>query len=266
MGYNVSLEIFEGPLDLLLHLIRKNELDIYDIPVSVITEEYLEYLDVIRTLNLNVAGEFLLMASTLVHIKSKTLLPVHEGEEEEDEGEDPRDELVRRLLEYQRFKEAAEELGERRLLGRDVFTRGDDFTFDDPAAGAGEDALVNLSIFDLMDALGDVIKNIPKDYTIDIDSEKFRVVDKINQILETLDEKKSTTLTGLFPLGGSKAEVIVTFLAVLELCKLVMIRIHQTDDGIIRVYLPPERQEGADTTKEVIRDFDEYGPTAETDD
>lgn len=244
-AYSVKLDMFEGPLDLLLHLIRKNEVDIYDIPISTITEQYLEYIEVLKTLNLSVAGEFILMASTLVHIKSKMLLPLPEEPDEEDEGIDPRDELVYRLLEYQRYKEASGELSERKILGRDVFARGDDLPVDDMSDIEG--ALVELSIFDLIEALQQVIKSIPKDYTIDLEHEQFRVADKINFIMETLTERGSETFTALFPLGGTKGEVIVTFLAILELCKLLMIRVHQTEDKIIRVYLPPSATAADDT-------------------
>ncbi len=124
MSYEIKLDIFEGPLDLLLYLIRKNEIDIYNIPIALITEQYLEYLDLMRSLNLDLAGEYLVLAATLIHIKSRMLLPPVEGDDEAEEGEDPRAELVQQLLEYQAFKEAALNLEERPLLERDVFTRG----------------------------------------------------------------------------------------------------------------------------------------------
>lgn len=236
--YNVKLDIFEGPLDLLLHLIRKNEVDIYDIPMQVIVEQYLEYIELLNTLNLNVAGEFLLMASTLVHIKSKMLLPTpDDGTEDEEEIEDPREELIRKLLEYQRYKAAAEELSERLMLGRDVFSRGGRVDVEPEPDETG--GFVDLTIFDLMEALQEVLKNVPTDYSIDFSTEKFTVVDRINMVMETLEEKKSILFAELFPAGASKGEIIVTFLAILELGKLLMIKVHQTDDGIIRVYLPP---------------------------
>src|SRR4030067_2178812 len=123
--YNIKFAICEGPLDPLLHLIKRNEVDIYDIPVAVITEQYLEYIDIMKEMNLEFAGEFLVMAATLVHIKSKMLLPVdEEAVPYEEEGIDPREELVRKLLEYQRYREAAKELSDRNLLGRDGFGRG----------------------------------------------------------------------------------------------------------------------------------------------
>ena len=240
MAYKIKTDIFEGPLDLLLHLIRKNEVDIYDIPISSITEEYMQYLEMLKALDLNVAGEFILMASTLVHIKSKMLLPIEEEEEEADDY-DPRDELVERLLEYQRFKEAAGELDSRNLLGRDVFTRGQPYTLDVQEEDVST-ALVNISVFDLMEAFQEVLNNIPKDYTVDISIEQFKIVDKINLIMETLEEKGSVTFASLFPTGGSKGELIVTFLAILELCRLLLIRINQPEEGAIRLYLPPAQQ------------------------
>jgi len=123
MGYEIKLDIFEGPLDLLLYLIKKNEIDIYNIPIALITEQYLEYLDIMKSLNLDLAGEYLLLASTLIHIKSKMLLPAQDDDQEEDEP-DPRAELVQQLLEYQQFKEAASQLESRPLLNRDVFQKG----------------------------------------------------------------------------------------------------------------------------------------------
>jgi segregation and condensation protein A len=237
MAYKIKTDIFEGPLDLLLHLIRKNEVDIYDIPISKITEQYMEYLDILKALDLNVAGEFILMASTLTHIKSKMLLPVEEEEEEADDY-DPRDELVERLLEYQRFKEAAGELDSRNVLGRDVFTRGQPYTIDFTPEDANA-ALVDLSIFDLMEAFQQVLDSIPKDYTVDFSTEQFKIVDKINLIMETLEAKGSVVFASLFPAGANKGELIATFLAILELCKMLLIRVNQADDGIIRLYMPP---------------------------
>lgn len=237
---DVKLDIFEGPLDLLLHLIRKNKVDIYDIPIYFITEKYLEYIDMMKTMNLDLAGEFILMAATLIHIKSRMLLPIpEEGVLEEEEGVDPRSELVRRLLEYERYRLAAEELNGRILLGRDVFARG--MTL--PLEGISEDseiALTDLSIFDLMEAFGEIIKKLPKPYQIDLTVDRFRVTDKMNHLLEALSMERSITFSDLFPETSTRGEVIVTFLAVLELCKLLMIKVNQTEDGVIRIYRPQE--------------------------
>jgi segregation and condensation protein A len=239
--YNIKLDIFEGPLDLLLHLIKRNEVDIYDIPVAVITEQYLEYIDIMKEMNLEFAGEFLVMAATLVHIKSKMLLPVdEEAPPEEDEGIDPREELVKRLLEYQRYREAAKELSDRTMLGRDVFLRGGDIPLEELEEGAG---FVNVSVFDLMEAIKAVIARAPKERKFELTSERFKIADKINFIMELLTAEKSSTFTGLFPDGATRGEIVVTFLAVLELAKLLMIKIHQTDDGVIRVYVSDEKRD-----------------------
>ena len=239
--YNIKLDIFEGPLDLLLHLIKRNEVDIYDIPVAVITEQYLEYIDIMKEMNLEFAGEFLVMAATLVHIKSKMLLPVdEEAVPEEEDGIDPREELIRRLLEYQRYREAAKELIDRNMLGRDVFARGSDIPLEELEEGVG---FVNVSVFDLMEALKSIIARAPKERTIELTSERFKIADKINFIMELLTSDKSTTFTGLFANDATRGEIVVTFLAVLELAKLLMIKIHQTDDSVIRVYISDEKRD-----------------------
>ena len=151
MSYEIKLDIFEGPLDLLLYLIRKNEIDIYNIPIALITEQYLEYLDLMRSLNLDLAGEYLVLAATLIHIKSRMLLPPVEGDDETEEGEDPRAELVQQLLEYQAFKEAALNLEDRPLLERDVFTRG--APLEEPAeAEEEEETMIEVGIFELVQA------------------------------------------------------------------------------------------------------------------
>lgn len=236
MAYNIKLDIFEGPLDLLLHLIKKNEVDIYDIPIAVITEQYLEYIDIMKEMNLDFAGEFLVMAATLVHIKSRMLLPVDaEAPEEEEEGFDPREELVRRLLEYQRYKEAAKDLGSRNLLGRDVFRRGSGVDLEELEEGAG---LMSVSVFDLMEALKGVLARAPKERAIELTVERFKIADKINFVMERLNAERSATFTSLFENDATRGEIVVTFLAILELCKLVLIKVHQTEDGVIRVFLP----------------------------
>jgi len=242
MGYQVRLDIFEGPLDLLLHLIKKNEVDIYDIPIASITEQYLEYLDMLKEMNLDFAGEFLVVAATLVHIKSKMLLPVDEEAVEEEEGADPRAELVARLLEYQRYKLAAAELNDRLVLGRDVFFKGSPI----PLEGLEEEtAMINVSVFELMEALRGVLKKVPKERTIEFTVERFKIADKINGIMDRLNTDESATFTSLFANSATRGEIIVTFLAVLELCKLLMIRVHQTDDGVIRVYKPRAQENKA---------------------
>jgi len=232
----IKLEIFEGPLDLLLHIIKKNEVDIYDIPIAAITGQYLEYIEMMKELNLDIAGEFLLMAATLIHIKSKMLLPVSEEvTEEKEEGADPRLELVRKLLEYQRYKEAAAELDKREILGRDVFTKA--VLLMDGIEG--DEGLVDVSIFELLEALKGVIEKAPKTIGFDISIEKVTIADRINHIMETLDREKSVTFFSLFPQGSSRTFIITTFLAMLELTKMRMIRVFQSvEDGVIRLYVP----------------------------
>lgn len=235
MSYNVKLDIFEGPLDLLLHLIKKNEVDIYAIPIAVITDQYIEYIEMMKEMNLDFAGEFLVMAATLVHIKSKQLLPVDSpAEEGEDAGVDPTAELIQRLIEYKKYKEAAVELGGRLQLGRDVFSKGQAVDTDGIVEESA--ALVNVSVFDLMEALKGVLARAPKGKGIELTVERFQIADKISYVLDTLAAEKSAVFSSLFPQGAVRGEIIVTFLAILELAKLLLIKIHQTDDGVIRVY------------------------------
>lgn len=226
----VKIEAFEGPLDLLLHLIKKNEIDIYDIPMSLITAQYLEYLSLMRSMNLDVASEYLVMAATLVHIKSQMILPTPsatgEGEESE-EVEDPRAELVRRLLEYERYKEAAEQLGGRELLERDVFSR--------PAAGTetgegGESAYmeeVNIAL--LLEAFQRLMASRNLDaMSLQVDLERVSLADRIQEVFAILEPRTSGVMfEELFPQGASRGELIMTFLAILEMVRLRMIRVHQ---------------------------------------
>ncbi|MFQ5586902.1 MAG: segregation and condensation protein A [Thermodesulfobacteriota bacterium] len=246
MDYRVKLDMFEGPLDLLLHLIKKNEVDIYDIPIATITEQYLEYLEMIKRFNLEIAGEFLLMAATLLHIKSRMLLPLgDEPDESEDEG-DPREELIRRLLEYQRYKDAAVQLGERSLLGRDVFMKGTAPTEE----VNGDGGLMNLSLFDLMEALKEVFERAPGTASLNLSAEQFSVIDKINEVMGFLRERTSASFTSLFSRDTVKTEIVATFLAVLELVKMRMIHIHQSEEGMITVYIPEGVREGSDRSGE----------------
>ncbi len=255
MAYSVKLDIFEGPLALLLYLIRKNRVDIYDIPISTITEQYLEYLEVMRTMNLDVAGEFLLMASTLLHIKSRLLLPLEDSEEEAEE-EDPREELVRRLIEYQRFKLAAQELVQRRLLGRDVFKRSNATFLDGLKEEDQTIGLEDVSIMELISAFKEILKRLPEDTQgIEFTVDRFRVTDRINSILDVLSAQQSVRFDELIVPTAPRGEVIVTFLAILELARLRMIRINQSTDGIIRLY-------GAD--KQTREDAQTHGEEPET--
>lgn len=220
--YTVKLEIFEGPLDLLLHLIRRNQVDIYDIPIATITDQYLDYLNIMKTLNLDVAGEFLLMASTLLHIKSKMLLPSPPEEEEEEETEDPRAELVNRLLEYQKYKEAATRLHERDILDRDIFVPGKQ------AEESGERELVEVGVFGLIEALRDVFNRASLEAAYDITLDRITIEERIVEVLEIVRSERGRFLfSSLFSSASTKQDIITTFLALLELIKMRMIKIYQ---------------------------------------
>ena len=234
--YAIKLDIFEGPLDLLLYLIKKNEIDIYNIPVALITEQYLQYLKMIKSLNLDLAGEYLVMASTLIHIKSKMLLPEPEEPEEEEE-EDPRAELVRQLLEYQAFKEAATNLGKRPILERDVFTRAAFLPEETEKSTATEEELIEVSIFELIEAFHRLVSRIDKKELLEIDLEKMSLTDIINDIMERLSNEKNLTFAELLGERKERWRIIYTFLALLELVKLRMVKAYQTSAfGVIRIF------------------------------
>lgn len=224
--YQVKLDQFEGPLDLLLHLIKKSEINIYDIPIALITQQYLEYLSLMKALNLAVAGEFLVMAATLVQIKSRMLLPADETASDEDDGPDPREELIRRLLEYKQYKEAAGQLDNRERLWRDVFTREQAPL---TPVKSSEMLLEDLTLFDLVDALHEVLVRTPDKRLLEIVPENFTVKDRMNAILETLEGKESVTFVSLFGEQNHRLFIIVTFLALLELIRLTLVRIFQTE-------------------------------------
>ena len=224
MSTRVQLEIFEGPLDLLLHLIKKNEVSITDIPIAVITEQYLAAVELMQTLNLDVAGEFLVMAATLIHIKSRMLLPTGDEEEDEEEGPDPRAELARRLLEYQRYKDAAAELEQREVLTRDVFVRASA-----PMEEAGPREFREVSVFELLGALKRVIDRMPKDSVHEVTLEKVTMREKMTLLLDTLRQQSRVVFESLFTDVKSRMEIVVTFLAMLELVKMRAIRIFQDD-------------------------------------
>ncbi len=233
MSYHVKLEIFEGPLDLLLHLIKKHELDIYDIPIAPITRQYLEYLELMKSLDMEIAGEFLVMASTLTHIKSRMLLPPPENPDEEDEGTDPRAELVRRLLEYKRFKDAAASLEQREYDWSRIFTRESDLAPDLPPDD--EPLLFDFHLFDLLSALRDVLNRAP-DAGIEITAEAVSITEKISHILARLEGVDSLLFADLFDRTESKAHVIATFMALLELMKNRVVRAVQVEQfGAIRL-------------------------------
>jgi len=238
MDYEIKLDQFQGPLDLLLFLIRKNKIDIYDIPIALITEQYLKYLEIIRSLNLDEAGEYLVLAATLLHIKSRMLLPVPEEETEEGE-DDPRQELVKQLLEYQVFKDAASALETRPVLERDVFKRGSHEG--DVEVNPDEETLIEVGIFDLVEAFQKVIAISGKSELMEIDLEKISLADRINEIMDTLTQNRSLTFTELLGESSNKRQIIYTFLAILELIKLRMIKAFQNESsGVIRIFLAVE--------------------------
>jgi segregation and condensation protein A len=221
-AYTVRLEMFEGPLDLLLHLIHKNELDITNIPIALVTEQYLEYLKLMKVLNLDIAGEYLLMASTLLYIKSKTLLP-SSSEEEEETGEDPRAELIRRLLEYQKYKEAASQLEQRPLLDRDVFIRLTPMDLEN-----AEEEKVEVNLFELLEAFCKILERAKAEEFHEVILYRISVEEKFQEILSLLQkERRSIAFNHLFPEQVSRRVIIVTFLAILELVKMKFIRIFQ---------------------------------------
>ena len=215
LPYRIRLELFERPLDLLLHLIKKNEVDVRELPVAQITEQYLAYLDLLRDLNLDIAGEYLVMAATLTLIKSRMLLPSPEPEEGEEA--DPRADLVRQLLEYQRYREAAESLGDRPLLRRDTFTREPTLEGLPPEPeGAPR---IKVTLWELMEAFRVVLKRAEPDPVHQVAGEAVSLRARIDTLLSTLGVARRVTFDSLFGDQPTRGYVIVTFLAVLELMK-----------------------------------------------
>ncbi len=230
--YQVQLEnIFEGPMDLLVHLIKKNELDIYDIPIALVTEQYLQYVEWMKIMNIDFAGEFIVMASTLAQIKSRMLLPASADEEDED---DPRQEIVKPLMEYLQMKSAAEQLSERHLLGEETFVRSTDsqeFLADQ------DEPYIKVGLFELIDAFQKILAKIPDDLQMEFTPDKISVKEKITQITDILEAKSSVTFDQLFSEQPDKSEVVVTFLAILEMVKLALIRIAQhAQTGLLRLF------------------------------
>jgi segregation and condensation protein A len=233
MSYQIKLEIFEGPMDLLLHLIKKHELDIYSIPIALITQQYLEYIDLMKSLDMEIAGEFLVMASTLTHIKSKMMLPPSENPESEDDGTDPQAELIRRLLEYKSYKEAAITLEDKEGTWSRVYTRPAETAPDIPEDD--EPLLFDFHLFDLLAALKDVMARVP-DAGFEITAESVSITEKISQILSRLEAVNSVLFVDLFEGSASKAQVIGTFLALLELVKTRVVKAFQVEQfGAIRI-------------------------------
>ena len=226
--YKVKLEVFEGPLDLLLYLIKRDEIDIYDISIERITRQYLEYLDAFKELNIDVAGEFIVMASNLLYIKSRSLLPLdQQPPADEAEEDDPRWELIRQLIEYKKFKDAAAQLHDRARERENTFMRGgpSDLPTVRPLL------LGEVGIFQLINAFQNVLKRLDaKEDLREIFGENFTVSDKIEKILQTLAGGKAVRFSELFVRAASRVEIVVTFLALLELIRLKQVRAIQPDE------------------------------------
>jgi segregation and condensation protein A len=232
----IQLPVFEGPLDLLLYLIRRERIDIHDIPIAPITRQYMEYLDLMRELNLDVAGEFMVMAATLIHIKSKMLVPVDPTEAPGEEAEDPRDALVQRLLEFQRYKEAAGVLYEKGQIRAATWTRPDGVlpVFDD----AGEEML-EAGLFDLISAFKELLDRRKTLLAHEVEGEGKSVEERMEELLALLREGQSIDFLELFASQTTKGDMIVTFLALLELIRLKTVKVYQRGTfGPIRVFRP----------------------------
>ena len=229
-AYKVSLPSFEGPLDLLLHLCQKHELDILNIPIGFVTEKYLEYLSVMQLMNLDVAAEYLVMAATLAHIKSKMLLPSPPPGQEDDaipeEEEDPREALIRRLLEYQKYKQAAADLLSRGIQGADVFTRG---VVIEEAVASGLPPLAEVPLYSLVEAFQRVLAKSKVKITHDVVADRISLTDRIHQLVDMLKARHRMMFEELFEGVTSRFDLVITFLALLEMTKLRMTRLFQTE-------------------------------------
>lgn len=244
--YKVRLEGFDGPLDLLLHLIRKHRYDVYDIPIARILRDYLAVLDVMRELDLDVAGEFLLMAATLTQIKSKLLLPVAAPDGDDGEGPDPRAELTQRLLEYERFRQAAGDLEALALLGRDVFART--WRSEELDEASQVEAPLEGDLYGLLLAFHELLKGAPEEFVEDVARQRISLQEAIHEILdrfEGLDPGQGLSFRDLFAPRPTKDRVVATFLALLELIRLRAVRVQQADAfGEIRIHAVPAEGQG----------------------
>ncbi len=243
----IELPDFEGPLDLLLHLVKKHELDIFNIPISFITERYLDHVRTMQALNLDVAGEYLLMAATLAHIKSRELVPpspeelaaeAAAAEAGDEDGLDPRQELIRRLLEYQKYKEAAVALGNRPVMGRNVWTRGAPAEMVAGMAPTAEAPLAEVPVFKLIEALEKVLEKARVKLTHDVVVDRISLTDKINEMVDRLERESTFTFVSCFAFVDEagdlvvnlRHQIVITFLALLEMTRLRMLRLHQPSD------------------------------------
>jgi segregation and condensation protein A len=233
-AYPVKLQMFEGPLDLLLHLIKKSEVNIYDIPITAITKQYLDYLDLMQELNLDVAGEFLVMAATLIHIKSRMLLP-RPDPSQEDAEEDPRDALIRRLMEHQKYKAAAELLHERETVRSAQWMRPDRLVAD--LAGDAPEPELEVDLFSLIAAFRNVLDRAKQRPQVRLPSEHISIESRIERLLTRLSETEACGFEDLFEDVNTRPGLIVTFLALLEMIRLKLVRVFQAGAfGSLRVY------------------------------
>ncbi len=224
MSYEIKLEFFEGPLDLLLHLIHRNEISLTDIPIALITQQYLEAIELMKTLNLDVAGEYLVMAAYLTHVKSRMLLPTDGDSDMESQEEDPRDELVAHLLEYKRYKEAAGNLALMPALDENVFLRE---SSDETRDVSLTDQPLAVGLHDLIEAMKRVLERTGNKDLLEVKPERLLVRDKIRDILGILRRNESVTFDSLFESDTSRLSVVTTFLALLEIVKLKLVRLYQ---------------------------------------
>ncbi|MGH9218498.1 MAG: segregation and condensation protein A [Vicinamibacterales bacterium] len=251
----IKVQAFEGPLDLLVHLIKQNQMNIYDIQISIITRQYLEYLDLMQELNLDVASEFLVMAATLIHIKSKFLLPRPETAAGDPADEDdPRDALVRRLLEHQKFKAAAELLHDKETLRSAQYGRPDSRI--EEIAGDDYEPEIEVDLFSLLSAFRQVLERARERPPVLLPPEQISIEARIEQMLERLSETEACGFTDLFENDATRTDMIVTFLAMLEMIRLKLIRVFQQGGaGAIRIY---KRARPADAPHPIHDPEDEY--------
>jgi segregation and condensation protein A len=239
--YNIKIPLFEGPFDLLLHLIRENKIDIYDIPIALITSQYLRYIELMKELNLEIAGDFLVMAATLIHIKSRLLLPPDEVEQLEEQI-DPRQELVQRLLEYQTFKDAASSLKKREEEWLKVF-------YKEPMSDEGELYLFDASIFDLITAFKKILDTAPPD-VVPITKETLTVKDRMSKIMEVIEDKDVIRVEEILEGTITRIQLIVTFVALLELIRLGLAKAYQEKEfGNIWVINPAKQSTAVNQTQ-----------------
>ena len=251
----IKLQSFEGPLDLLVHLIKKHQINVYDIPIALITRQYLEYLNLLQELNLDLASEFLVMAATLIHIKSRMLLPRPEtATGDPTEEEDPRDALVRRLLEHQTFKAAAEVLHDRETVRSAQWARPDSRI--EAIAGEDYEPEIEVDLFSLLSAFKQVLERLRERPPIAIPGEQISVETRIDQLLERLSETEACGFDELFEDAATRPDLIVTFLAMLEMIRLKLIRVYQAGaGGPIRLY---KRARPVDAPHPIRDPEDEY--------